>query len=489
MTIYRRIVLSLWGLAIALPLVAQQASPDPVKIGTVTVSGSVRTRGMFWDWFDGNANNQYAYSESLFRVAFSQAREKLEWKLELAAPVLLGLPDGAVAAGAQGQFGFGATYFAANNQNRNVAMIFAKQGYVKVKFNGSPVKQSLLLGRMEFNDGAEVTPKDATLAALKRDRISQRLLGAFGFSAVGRSIDGLQYVADNSRTNFTFLAARPTRGAFQVDGWGEVNTNVFYSALTHETGSAQNSGEWRIFGLGYNDYRSGVLKTDNRPQSLRAADHGHINIWTAGGHYLRAMQTNGGTFDVLLWGAVQGGSWGNLTQRAAAFATEAGWQPTVLRSIKPWIRGGYNYGSGDHNPNDSTHGSFFQVLPTPRPYARFPFFNMMNNRDAFGEIILRPAKPLTIRADVHSLALADKNDLWYSGGGIYQPWTFGYTGRPSNGQRGLATLYDASADYALNLHVSLAAYYGYASGKLVAQALYPKGKNGNLGYLELNYRF
>jgi hypothetical protein len=41
------------------------------------------------------------------------------------------------------------------------------------------------------------------------------------------------------------------------------------------------------------------------------------------------------------------------------------------------------------NPNDKTHGSFFQILPTPRPYARFPFYNMMNNEDFYGTVVLR----------------------------------------------------------------------------------------------------
>ena len=113
---------------------------------------------------------------------------------------------------------------------------------------------------------------------------------------------------------------------------------------------------------------------------------------------------------------------------------------------------------------------------------------MMNLRDVFGEVILRPAKALTIRSDVHSLRLANRSDLWYSGGGVYQPWTFGYTGRPSNGQSGLATLYDASADYSVNNHASIGAYYGHAAGKLVIQSIYPNGRNANLGYLELTFR-
>jgi hypothetical protein len=243
-----------------------------------------------------------------------------------------------------------------------------------------------------------------------------------------------------------------------------------------------------VFGLGYSDYRDRVVKTDSRPLAVRTADAEHIQIGAYGGHYLQTFHSSDGTADILLWGALQNGSWGKLAHRAYAFAAEAGWQPPVLRSVKPWLRGGYNYGSGDGNPNDGTHGTFFQVLPTPRVYARFPFFNMMNVRDIFAEMILRPAKAVTIRSDVHWLDLADRNDLWYSGGGAFQPWTFGYTGRPSNGQAGLATLFDVSADYNVNAHVSVGAYYGHVAGKPVIQSIYPRGKNANLGYLELSFR-
>jgi hypothetical protein len=114
---------------------------------------------------------------------------------------------------------------------------------------------------------------------------------------------------------------------------------------------------------------------------------------------------------------------------------------------------------------------------------------MMNSGDAFGELLLRPATRLTLRSDVHTLRLADKNDLWYSGGGAFQPRTFGYTGRPASGQSGLATLYDASGDYRVNTHVSLGAYYGYAGGKAVTHTIYPTGTGAHLGYLELFLRF
>jgi len=49
---------------------------------------------------------------------------------------------------------------------------------------------------------------------------------------------------------------------------------------------------------------------------------------------------------------------------------EGGYQPKILPALKPWLRGGYYYGSGDGNPNDNRHGTFFQILPTaPRGLA------------------------------------------------------------------------------------------------------------------------
>ena len=264
-----------------------------------------------------------------------------------------------------------AGYFAANGQNTDAAMVFAKQGFIRCNELGGIRGQSLKLGRMEFIDGTEVVPKDSTLAVLKRDRIAHRLIGNFGFSDVGRSFDGVQYSLNRSRLNLTLLAARPTRGVFQVDGWGELKANVFYGALTGQLPGKSGNGEWRLFGLGYSDYRDGVVKTDNRPLAVRTADTDHIHIGTYGGHYLQTVQSPLGTMDLLAWGALQNGSWGRLAQRSAALAVEAGWQPRILPALRPWLRGGYDYGSGDDNPNDSTHGTFFPGpadTPDLRPF-------------------------------------------------------------------------------------------------------------------------
>jgi hypothetical protein len=461
-----------------------QSGSNSSQIGRVTLSGSVRERYEAWDWFPANGESTYGYSGTLIRLALSQRKKTYDWTVELAAPVLLGLPDRAVAPVPEGQLGLGAAYYAANRNDKYVASIFPKQAFLRL----TRVHSSVQLGRFEFTDGSEITPKDATLAALKSDRVGQRLIGTFGFSDVMRSFDGVHYAYSRDRWNFTAVSAIPTRGVFQADGWGWVKTPIVYLSLTRESAWGENQAEWRAFGLYYHDDRPS-LKTDNRPLAVRTQDLTGIDIGTYGGHYIAAIPTRAGTLDLLGWGALQTGRWGRLTQRSSAGAIEAGIQPRFAARLRPWLRTGYFYSSGDTDPSDNVHGTFFAVLPTPRVYARFPFFNQMNNRDLFAELILRPGKDLTFRTDVHGLWLASSHDLWYLGGGAFQPWTFGFSGRPSNSATGLANLYDISADYKWSHDVSLGLYFGYAQGHKVIASTYPGNSNGMLGFVELNYHF
>ncbi len=461
---------------------------DPIKIGNVTFNGSLRSRLYAWDWFQPAAgNNEYVYSGNLLRFGFSENRDTWDWNAEFAVPFLLGLPANATGTGPQqGALGLGANYLAANQGNRNTAMIFPKQLYVRLHNLGHG--QTLRIGRFEFLDGSEVTPKNATLAAVKRDRVYQRLIGNFGFSDVGRSFDGLHYTASTPSDNFTFIAAVTTRGVFQVDGWGWNRAGFGYGSWTHEWGKGRHAADTRLFAIEYDDWRH-ILKTDNRGLAARRGDLDNIRIDTFGAHTLHAVATGAGTADLLLWGAVQTGRWGTQRQRAGAFDVEGGIQPKVLPKIKPWLRAGYYWGSGDGNPNDRTHGTFFQILPTPRPYARFPFFNMMNNEDRFGMLILRPHAKVTVSSEFHSLRLSDANDLWYGGGGAFQPWTFGYTGRSTSGRRSLGNLYDTNVEYRVNRRLALTGYVGYTQGLAGLAQIYPGGKDGRLGYVEGLWRF
>jgi hypothetical protein len=466
-------------------------SPDatPIKLGDVTFTGTLRARLYVWNWFEAaTGENQYQYSGNLLRLNFAEKLGGFDWDAEFAVPFLLGLPAKATDPAPQGALGLGSNYYTANHSDRNTAMIFPKQLFARFHGLGGSDAQSLQVGRFVFQDGTELAPKNTTLAAIKQSRVSQRLLGDFGFSDVGRSFDGVRYSYSEPTTDFTFVAATPTRGVFQTDGWGWNRIGVAYAAFTKDSGHGNHVADTRFFVIDYDDFRH-ILKTDNRPLAARKGDTENIHIQTWGAHSLHALTTQAGTIDVLGWGAVQTGRWGTQSDLAYALDFEGGFQPAILPRIKPWIRGGYTMGSGDRNPNDNKHGTFFQILPTPRPYARFPFFNMMNTEDAYAALVLRPHAKVTISSEFHSLRLTNRNDLWYSGGGAYQPWTFGYTGRSTAGRRSLANLYDTSVDYRVARNLTLTAYLGYAQGLASIENIYSKGREGQLGYLEVLYRF
>jgi hypothetical protein len=452
--------------------------------GPVTFQANLRTRFEGWDWFEANnADSAYGYSGNIFRLNIGQTGQKVDWQLDFAAPVLLGLPDNAIGGAPQGQLGLGPVYYSSNDRNRNAVMLFPKQAFLR--FKGK--KYFVRLGRFEYIDGAETSSKNATIATLKRDRINQRLIGSFGWAHVGRSFDGFHYSRTVGTGNLTWISAIPTRGVFQVDGWGWNKTALSYLAFSQPYASGRSTGDARVFAIYYHDWRR-VTKTDNRPAAARAGEFGNIRIGSFGGHLVHAVDTTSGTADFLAWGAAQTGRWGNLDHRGTAIAIEAGWQPKVSPKLKPWFRGGFFGGSGDNDPADIRHRTFFQILPTPRPYARFPFFNLMNQRDIHGAFLVRPSPKVTAGTEFHSMRLAAPSDLWYLGGGVFQPWSFGYVGRPVSGARGFANLYDISADYRISDRVSINGYFGFANGRSVMKTIYPEGRDGSFGYIELNWR-
>jgi len=302
------LAVSLWADETPKPAPAPAPAAEPLKLGSVVVSGSFRSRLEMWDFFEGNANNTYAYSGNIFKLSFAQTLKRIDWQLELAAPILLGLPSDAIAPAPQLQLGLGGNYYAANKNSTNAGMVFPKQGYIRFKGLFGDKNQSVRVGRFEWMDGSEATPKDATLAALKRDRINQRLIGPFAWSHVGRSFDGFHYTANarNNRINYTLVSALPTRGAFQVDGWGNLKVGFVYGSVTGQTGKGNSVGEWRALAIYYQDWRH-VLKTDNRPTAVRQRDFNNIRIGTYGGHYIHKFETTAGAFNVLLWVVLHNG--------------------------------------------------------------------------------------------------------------------------------------------------------------------------------------
>lgn len=461
-------------------------TPPPLNKKDYQIFGTIRLREEDWNWFPSTkGNGNYTFLGGYARVGVSRATRTDDMVLEFSAPFLAGLPSTATAPAPLGAMGLGANYYAANHQH--VADFFLKNGYVRFKNAGTP-NTSVRLGRFEYSDGVEIVSADPSLNWIKQNRIGQRLLGPFGFSDVGRSFDGIQITNSKPTRHLTAAFMMPTRGVYDLNGWDTlVDNRIFYAAGTIPHTGSHSSSEGRLFALYYEDVRNGaVVKTDNRPAAARALDKSSISYATFGGNYERVQKLGKGKVDGMFWGAGQIGRWGTLRQGAFAFAAEAGYQPNL--PLKPWLRFGYDYYSGDGNNANGIHGTFISPAPTPRNFARTPFFTESNLKDLFGEIILRPNTRVNLRADVHGLQLADSHDLWYSGGGAYDIRNFGYAGRTSSGHSNLGTLYDVSLDYQARRDLTLSLYFGYVKGGDVVTSIY-RGSDLTYAYAESTFHF
>jgi len=466
---------------------ASSAQPKPIRIGSLTLDGELRGRGQGWNWFVGDTRSRYAFGNSLLRLGLSKQKSKFGWKIELAQPALYGLPNDAFVPGTTIPLGLGGTYFSANGNQETVAGIFLKQAFVSIR--GIDNNHSTLrLGRFEFSDGEERGPSTPDLAWLTRQRVSHRLVGDAYWTDIGRSFDGLHFSSDvGAVTNLTFMTGRATRGVWQADGMGEMDVDIIYGAYTREFPTPHTDSQLRVFALGYHDGRN-VLKIDNRPLAAREADARNIRIGTFGVSYAIVTPIwRLGKWDLLVWGAQQIGHWGTLNHRANSGTVEMGWRPPIPW-IHPWLRAGAFFASGDGNPNDGRHTTFFQPLTTEQKYARLPFYTLQNSEDYTGQVIVQPTRKLQLRSEVHKVKLHSANDLWYLGTGAFQNTSFGYDALPDNGHKGLGNYVDFSADYQVTSRLGLCYYIGVMSGK-GAETQRPHGRKGGFTYLEIAYRF
>ena len=469
----------------AKPAEAPAPTPPLFSAGGFNFSANVRTRFENFDWFETPGfDDDYTFNGTLVRLNALKSTPKTDIAIDLQQTLLFGLPDEAIAPAPRGLLGLGANYFQANGEQDGALSV--KQAFVRFK-NAFGKGSNVRVGRFEFNEGVEIPGKNPTLNWLKTQRVSQRLIGTFGFSHTGRAFDGAQISLPLSGgANFTGIAARPTAGVFELEANDNIDsTNFLYGAYSVPLKNA----DARVFGMVYEDGRPAPksVKTDNRPLQARQSDSDEIKIFTLGANYAQTFETGGGTFDVLGWGALQGGDWGTLDHKGNALALEAGFQPKNV-DWKPWIRAGYYRSSGDDNNADGTHKTFFTPLPTPRIYARYPFYNQMNNTDLFVETILRPTPKLNVRASFHKVKLSEGSDLWYAGGGAFSDEGFGFAGRPSGGDKSLANLLDLSLDYAVNPTTSVGLYVARASGKDVIENIYA-GNKSTYAFLEFAKKF
>jgi hypothetical protein len=455
----------------------------------LTLVVSDRARGEFVSWFEpppgvaADGAQRYNFFGNQFRLGARVTFPHVQVFVEMQDTRLANLPDDASLAPPQGNLGTGANYFA-NTHDTSQGEPFLKQGFLTLRQRGL----SATMGRFDYRDGLETVPGNATLATVKRTRIAERLIGPFDFTHVTRSFDGGRVAYDRPDWNATMLGLFPTQGGFEVSANRAINEIWLTGlALTAKRLPGAPPTDLRAFWFYYQDDRGDVLKVDNRPEPVRRMDHDAIALHTWGGHAITAFEAGPGIVDLLFWTALQWGHWGDQDDAAWAWALEGGYQLPRLPA-SPWLRIGWDRSSGDDDPSDDDHRTFFQLLPTPRIYAQLPFYNLMNSSDVFAELTLQPHARVTLRTDYHWLQVTESRDLWYQGGGAINRDVFGYAGSPANGERGLAQVVDLSITVQVLEQLTLGAYYGHAfGGSVVGQSF--AGRGTDYGFVEATWRF
>ena len=414
-----------------------------------------------WRFFEppaGGGNNEYAFAANRLFAGVQHTEPVYDLTAALQYVHFGGLPSNATGPG---PLGTGAVYFAHAGRSDSHQVYLR---YANVRLKRLLPRTSIQIGRMPYASGGEAASGNPKIEAVRTQHVAARLVGEFGWSIYQRAYDGVRVDVARSRFSATGFAFHPTQGGFEdAAGLMMPGVTVLGGAATINSAAAAPAFQSQVFAYRYRDTRAVTQRPDNSGRSATAAD---VGINTFGGAIVAAPRSrNGRQWDGLVWIAVQTGSWYEQTHRAASVAAEAGYQWAAAR-WQPWLRGGYLYASGDGDPSDTRHGTFFEMLPTVRQYAQSALYSQMNNTDVFAQVLAKPRPNVNVRIDWHRVGLASSRDGWYYGSGATQQHgsIFGFATRPSFGATHLATMGEGSLDYAIAPHWSVNGYVAAGRG-------------------------
>ena len=204
-------------IAVALLLTGAQAQSKP-QSSKPEVFASLRVRSESWGWFKPSTpgyQSSYTFSHNLLRFGARlptahrvSGLRPFETVVEAAAPLLLGLPQNAVAPAPNGSLGTGAQYRQFNGSQQG--SLFIKTALIHMPQAGR--NPDILIGRYETVDGIELLPGDSDLAYIQTQRSAARLFTPNPFTAIGRSFEGLKVSRTLGTHNITAMAFYPTTG-------------------------------------------------------------------------------------------------------------------------------------------------------------------------------------------------------------------------------------------------------------------------------------
>jgi hypothetical protein len=335
-------------------------------------------------------------------------------------------------------------YFTAGGLHANTHGTSLRQAFLELRPDDGI---ALRAGRQDIKLGSEVGYAEPNWKYLKAARIGERLVGTVGWSQVERSNDAGTLLVDTGSLAFYAFAARPTTGVFDADSAYHPQHDLVYggAAFTAKRGEWLPNTELGAFVIAYDDARA----------TADGGIPGGVEVYTLGASWLGVYPLGPGQLDAIGWVAGQTGDYGGDEHGAHAGIFEAGYQLPKLWA-KPWLRVGMNYASGDSDPADSQHDTFFNLLPTNHLYYGFADqLAFQNLKDLFAQLRLFPHEKLQLNAFVHYFSLMESDDARYAGTGAFNRKTFGYVASPSGGASTVGVEYDLVATALLHRSLTL----------------------------------
>jgi hypothetical protein len=121
-----------------------------------------------------------------------------------------------------------------------------------------------------------------------------------------------------------------------------------------------------------------------------------------------------------------------LNQLAYATHIEVGYTFTT-QDLKPRLALGFDYASGDDNPNDKDHNTFVNLYPTNHKfYGAMDFLSWQNLIDPYIKASITPAKGISFALTYNAFWLATTSDFFYQANQAPRT-TGGYGIHPQNG--------------------------------------------------------
>ncbi len=259
---------------------------------------------------------------------------------------------------------------------------------------------------------------------------NQRLVGAVDWSQAGRSLDGILvgYVAGDYGLAGFFYGKLNDEG--KQDAWfrpvveNEPDIDLYVATW---------QGKFKPFGIGGTYELTDIYV--NPTSSALGAD---ANVNTIYGRVTPAFETDFAKVKLNLEGAYQSGYFGDADFGGYMFSVGAGadfdqvaWAPSIFI--------GYDYYSGDNNPNDNNLDAFWSVLPTAHkwlghadavwvdtPFYQFNGvglvnvatqkvgnFNVAGVKDLYLKLHAKPLDRVALGLDIHYFKSAE-NVVYYT---------------------------------------------------------------------------